>query len=209
LKAYLDLFRPHLKRLRAALFGADSFGPSNWVLITALALFAALPYLNTLANDFVYDDSVQVLENPYIQNFRYIRQIFTTSAWSFTGQGPSNYYRPMMSLGYLFCYRIFGRSAWGFHLVNILLHVAVVGAIFLVTVRLFQSRRLAFWASALFALHPIHTESVAWIGGVTDLELTLFYLLTFLFFIKAARPDGGTDRKLQLAMVASFVLAAI
>lgn len=198
-----------MKLLRPVLFGVDGSSPRNWVLITVLAIVAALPYLNTLTNNFVYDDSVQVLENPYIQNFRYIRQIFTTSAWSFTGQGPSNYYRPMMSLGYLFCYRIFGRSAWGFHLVNILLQVAVIGAIFIVTARLYRSRRLAFWASALFALHPIHTESVAWIGGVTDLELTLFYVLTFFFFIKVARPDGGTDRKLQLAMVATFILAAI
>src|SRR5579872_5798315 len=164
---------------------------NDWKLLSLLFLCSVLPYLNTLFNDFVYDDSVQVLENPYIQSFRHIGQIFTTSAWSFTGRGPSNYYRPMMSLGYLFCYEIFGRSAWGFHAVNIGLHAAVTGAVFLAGRRLFQSRSVAFWAAALFALHPIHTESVAWIGGVTDLEVTFFYLLAFFFYLKTATESGG------------------
>ena len=184
----------------------DNLLPLEWML--ALILCAALPYLNTLFNDFVYDDSVQVLGNPFIQSFRYLREIFTTTAWSFTGQGPTNYYRPMMSLGYLICYQIFGRSALGFHLVNVVLHVAVVGALFLLTAQLFHSRGLAFWASVLFALHPIHTESVAWISGVTDLELTVFYLLAFYLFVKSARPAGKSDRRTQLAMLAAFLLAA-
>ncbi len=186
--------------------GCDSPPTQNWV--TALILCAAVPYLNTLLNDFVYDDSVQVLANPFIQSFHYLREIFTTTAWSFTGQGPTNYYRPMMSFGYLLCYQVFGRAAYGFHLVNVALHVAVVLAVFLLTAQLFQSRQLAFWASLLFALHPVHTESVAWIGGVTDLELTVFYVLTFYLFVKSARPAGQTDRRTQFLMLATFILAA-
>jgi protein O-mannosyl-transferase len=209
LKRHLDWLWARAKWPRPSLVQGEPSALPNWVLISTLILCAVLPYLNTLSNEFVYDDSVQVLENPYIQNFRYLPQIFTTTAWSFTGQGPSNYYRPMMSLGYLFCYQIFGRSAWGFHLVNILLHVAVVGIVFLLAVRLFRSRPLAFWAAALFALHPVHTESVAWIGAVTDLEVTFFYLLTFFFFLQTAKPEGTTDRRMQIAMVLSFVLAAI
>jgi len=186
--------------------GCDSPPLRNWVVV--LILCAAVPYLNTLLNDFVYDDSMQVLANPFIQSFHYLREIFTTTAWSFTGQGPSNYYRPMMSFGYLLCYQVFGRSAYGFHLVNVALHVAVVMAVFLLTTQLFQSRQLAFWASLLFALHPVHTESVAWISGVTDLELTVFYVLTFSLYVKLARPGGQSDRRTQVAMVAVFFLAA-
>src|SRR5438477_665565 len=114
-KAYRDYLRAYGKRLYGTLLSGDMFALSNSFLISILALCAALPYLNTLRNEFVYDDIVQVLENPYIQSLRYIPQIFTTSAWSFTGQGPSNYYRPLMSFGYLLCYEVFGRSAYGFH----------------------------------------------------------------------------------------------
>lgn len=200
-----------LRKAKSALGNLQSgvWDGSTWGLLIFLAACAALPYLNTLFNDFVYDDSVQVLENPYVQSFRHLGKVFTTTAWSFTGHGPSNYYRPMMSLGYLFCYQIFGRSPWGFHAVNIALHAMVVGAVFLLGRELFQSRWIAFWAAALFALHPIHTESVAWIGGVTDLEVTLFYVITFLFYLKVATENGGSNRRMQIAMVVSFALAAI
>ncbi len=171
---------------------------SNWsvaAVLGVLALLAALPYANTLFNAFVYDDNTQVLNNPYIQNFGHLREIFTTTVWSYVGvQGVTNYYRPMMTLGYLLCHQLFGPLAYGFHLVNVLLHAGVTCALFLLTVRLFGHRGLAFVAAGLFALHPVHTESVAWVAAVTDLELTFFYLLTFWFFLGVARPGAGVPR---------------
>jgi tetratricopeptide (TPR) repeat protein len=179
------------------------------LLLAILVICAVLPYANTLANGFVYDDNSQLLSNPYVQSFHYLRQIFTTGVWSFRGPAGSNYYRPMMSLGYLFCYELFGKNAFGFHLFNVILQILIVCLVFLATERLFRDRTVAFWAAVIFALHPIHTESVAWIGGVTDLELTFFFLLTFFFFLRTARPGGGNSTRMQLAMVASFSLATI
>ena len=71
--------------------------------ILILVALAVLPYLTSLRNSFVYDDFDQVLVNPYIRNFHHLREIFTSSVWSFMGdfRGSSNYYRPVMSLGYL------------------------------------------------------------------------------------------------------------
>jgi Tfp pilus assembly protein PilF len=178
-------------------------------VIVWLMLCAALPYANTLLNSFVYDDRSQVLQNPYVRSFRYLRQIFTTSVWSFRLGPVSNYYRPMMTFGYLLCYKLFGFAPWGFHLANVLLHTAVICLLFLLTSRMFPDRALALIAAALFALHPIHTESVAWIAAVTDLELTFFYLLTFWFFLDVARPHGRRSEPTCLAMAGSFVLALL
>ena len=70
---------------------------------------AVLPYLNTLHNFFVYDDITQILNNPYLQSFHHLKEIFTTPVWSFLGGNyPRNYYRPLMSFGYLLCYQFFG-----------------------------------------------------------------------------------------------------
>jgi len=192
--------------------------PSRWpvtfyrrklILLAGLAICAALPYANTLSNKFVYDDNLQIVGNPYVQNFHYLRQIFTTGVWSFQGgQTRTNYYRPLMSLGYLLCNKLFGRKPFGFHVVNILLQVLVVCVLFVTTERLFRDRILAFWTAFLFALHPIHTESVAWIGGATDLELAFFYLIAFSLFLQLGR-TRGTSLRIQLAMLASFALAAI
>ena len=185
-------------------------GLSDRTLLAILSGFAVFPYLSILANAFVYDDNAQVLNNPYIQNFRHLREIFTTTVWSYVGaQGVTNYYRPMMTFGYLLCYQMFGPLAYGFHLANLVFHAGVVCLLFLVTLRMFGSRLIAFVGAGLFALHPVHTESVAWIAAVTDLQLTFFYLLTLLAFLKVAAPEGGRRPWLQLAMAGSFVLTLL
>jgi protein O-mannosyl-transferase len=182
-----------------------NFLRKQWLGIILLLLCAALPYANTLVNGFVYDDNSQILENPYVRSFRYLREIFGTSVWSFAGTA-SRYYRPMMTFGYLLCYKAFGLSPAGFHLVNIALHTAVVWLILLVSGRMFGNRSLAFVAAGLFAIHPVHTESVDWIAAVTDLELTFFYLLTFWFYL-APRFCGNAIGLNRFAMLTSYALA--
>jgi Tfp pilus assembly protein PilF len=175
--------------------------------IAGLILCAALPYLNTLLNGFVYDDNRQVLDNPYLKSFHFLPQVFDTTVWSFVGmQGVSNYYRPMMTFGYAVCYHLFGPLAYGFHLVNVCLHVGVVLLVFGVARRLFNDRAVAFVAACLFALHPIHTEAVAWVAAVTTLDVTFFYLLTFWLFLSMARPRGGVSPLVKLAAVVGFGL---
>ena len=183
----------------------------KWACLLILLAAALLPYLPSLRNGFVYDDSDQILANPYLRNFHHLREILTTSVWSFMGdfRGSSNYYRPVMSLGYLFCYQLFGPHAWAFHAVNILANAAVVLLVFLVTLKMFRSPGVALAAACMFALHPIHSEAVNWIAAVTELELALFYLLTFWFFLASAQPGGKVSGPLQLAMAVSFALALL
>ncbi len=142
-----------------------------------LLLLAVLPYLNTLFNNFVYDDYYQVLNNPYVHSFHYLREILTTSVWSFQGaQGISNYYRPLMTLGYLLTYHIAGPIPFSFHLVNLVLEASAVWLVYSI-LRQLSGEPVALIAAGLFALHPIHTEPVAWIAAVTDLQLAVFYRL--------------------------------
>ncbi len=177
------------------------------VIFVLLFLVAFLPYANTLFNGFVYDDNFQVVSNPYVHSFRYLRQIFTTTVWSFQGaQGVSNYFRPMMSLGYLLAYQVAGSIPFSYHLLNLVLNGFVVWMVFYV-LRRFSGERVALVAAGLFALHPIHTEPVAWIAAVTDLELTVFYLATFLLYLRLS----GSDHRLRarVLMCATFAVALL
>ena len=179
-------------------------------MLAVLILVAVLPYLNSLLNGFVQDDNRQVLSNPYLRSFSHLREIFATNVWSYVGaQGMTNYYRPLMTLGYLLCYQFLGPLAYGFHLANVVLNAGVVCLVFLVTERIFRNRTLGFVAAVIFALHPIHSESVDWIAAVTDLQLTLFYLLTFWFFLRVAKPGGKRSGAAELGMVLSFTLALL
>jgi len=187
---------------------------SRAALIAALAVLAALPYLNTLHNGFVWDDSTQVLTNPYIRNLHHLREIFTSTVWSYRGgaEATTAYYRPLMMLLYLACFHLFGPVPSFFHLANVLLNVLVVIALFQVTERLFQRPALAFAAAAIFALHPIHSEPVAWIAAVTDLELAFFYLATFWIFLGLPGHHPGHVRQelpRYLAMAFAYALALL
>jgi protein O-mannosyl-transferase len=207
--------------------------------VLGLLLLAVVPYLNSVWGSFVYDDRLQVLENPYAHSFRYLGKIFGTTVWTFEGaQGVSNYYRPLMTFAYLLCYKLFGPIPFGFHLFNLILHAAVVLLLFAVTEQLFGDRVVSLVVAGLFALHPVHTESVAWIAAVTDLELTFFFLLTFYVYLRLAGPateyselrrassvveagpvveaspviearPRGVPWKMQAAMLASYVLALL
>ncbi len=189
---------------------AKTLDSKHIAYLVILVAVAALPYLNSLFNGFVYDDNRQVLDNPYLRSLRFLPKMFSTNVWSFAGaQGVSNYYRPMMTLGYLVCYQLFGPMAYGFHLVNVLLHVGVTLLVFVVARRLFQQDVAALAAAVLFALLPVHTESVAWVAAVTDLEVTFFYVLTFWLFLRLPKSQGGRSERIEVAMVVSFALTIL
>lgn len=179
-------------------------------VLSVLCLLAIIPYVNILHNEFVYDDTTQVLNDPYIHSFRYLRVIFTTTVFSYAGAAAvTNYYRPMMHVLYLLCAQVFGLYPRPFHAVNILLNAVVVIALFKMTEKLFRDRILAFIAAALFALHPIHSEAVAWVAAVPDLQVALFYILSFWAFLRLARPDGRISVPASAGMSALFALALL
>jgi protein O-mannosyl-transferase len=164
---------------------AASSRPSYWTrepsaIYALLSVIAVVPYLNTLMNGFVDDDTLQVLANPFIQHPGHLRQIFTADAWAFYGASAlSDFYRPLMNLTYLVLWRIYGAVPVGYHIANLVLEAGVVCMVYAVTMRWTRDRGIAFLSAVIFALHPIHAESVEWIADVTDLESTLFLLLSF------------------------------
>ena len=186
----------------------DLAGCRETHLVALLIALAVLPYVNTLRNGFVYDDNTQVLNNPYVQSFSHLSDIFSTTVWSYVGaQGVTNYYRPLMTFSYLLLYQAFGPMAYPYHLASILLHAAIVCLLFLLTRRMTGNRLLGLIAAGLFALHPVHTESVAWIAAVTDLQLTFFFLLAFWFYMICVTPGGGRRPGMLAAMTGAFALA--
>lgn len=179
---------------------------SDQALIALLILLAILCYGNSLFNGFVYDDEQQILQNPYVKSWHYLPQILTTTVWSFVGAaGTTNYYRPLMTFTFLVLWQAFKDIPFGFHLFNVTLNAAVVVLVFAAGRRLFQDRRVAWVAAALFAIHPVHTEVVDWIAAVPELEVTFFVLLTFWLFTQLDKDPW----KFYLATVASFALALL
>ena len=174
-----------------------------------VVLAAVAVYANTLRNGFVYDDLHQVLEDPRIRGLGGLSDIFSSGVWSFKW-GPSSYYRPMMQLSYLLTYQVAELSPWAYHLVNTLLHAGATLALYALGLRVLADQRRAALAAAtvaalVFAVHPLHTEPVAWIAAVGDLQLALYGLLSILLYLRAL--DGR--RWAHVGALACYALALL
>ncbi|MBI5374525.1 MAG: tetratricopeptide repeat protein [Candidatus Schekmanbacteria bacterium] len=175
------------------------------IIITAFAV-----YINTLFNEFVFDDVSLVVTNPWIRDIKYTPEIFSSGAWSFEGRD-SNYYRPMIHVIYMLIYYTAGLKSSAFHLANIIFHTAASLLVFLIAAKLsgnnlpFRYLSLPLATAMMFATHPVHTEAVAWVVGMFDLSFTFFYLLSFYLYIQS-------EQKFNMAYiisVASFFLSAL
>ncbi|HWO00883.1 MAG TPA: tetratricopeptide repeat protein [Blastocatellia bacterium] len=165
----------------------------NWTIGLVLGV-TFLAFSNTLLNDFAYDDQTQILKNRFIMDLRNAPKAMVTEAWFWQFEQDKDpnkqdkpttpYYRPIVILYLMICWKLFGAGATGWHLLNLLLHLAVVYLVFRLFEKITGDLKLSAVGSLLFAIHPMRSESVAWISGVTDLLLALFLLSSFLFYLR-------------------------
>ncbi len=146
-------------------------------------LITFVVFYQTLTSDFLnYDDDYFVTDNHYVQlglTWQSIKWALTTLYQCF--------WHPMVWLSYLIDRQIFGSGPFGFHLVNLLLHLSNVFLLLIVMARLTGSIWRSAFVAALFGVHPLHVESVAWISERKDVLSTLFWILTmwaYLLYVK-------------------------
>ncbi len=163
-----------------------------------LALITLALYLPALRHGFIeYDDQQYVTDNPRVQAGLTLSGL----GWAF-GFHAGNWH-PLAWLSHMLDCQLFGAHAWGHHLTNVLLHVASTLLLFLVLNRMTGALWRSAAVAALFAWHPLHVESVAWVAERKDVLCTFFWMLTLWLYVRyAAKPS--TMR--YLAILGSFAL---
>ncbi len=148
--------------------------------IALLLSVSILVYGNTLSNGFTLDDFLYIFDNPTVTN--------TSLAALFSATKAANVFRPVTFATLAFNWAAGGAHAWGYHLVNLLLHAAVTLLLYLVLKKLLefvaQGETVAWVAALLFAVHPIHTEAVASIVGRSELLAVGFLLGAWLLHLQ-------------------------
>ncbi len=163
---------------------------AGWRRVYALVpvIIALITSSNSLLNYFASDDLEQVLGNTFIKQLGNLPAAFTTNVWSFTAADiiftADPYFRPIFSSLFILNYGLFGTAPWGWHLVNVLMHAGVTLAVFGVSREVTERSWVAALAATLFAVHPAHAESVAWVSGVTDPLMVLLMLPAFYFYLR-------------------------
>src|SRR5436189_426723 len=155
----------------------------------------------TLGHDFVnFDDHVYVYENPLVIRGLSMEGIIG----AFTHTHARNWH-PLTTLSHMLDCQLYGLNAGGHHLTNVILHTISVLLLFLVL----KQMTGAFWQSAfvatLFAIHPLHVESVAWIAERKDVLSAVFFMLTLAAYARYARAPSA-PRYLLVALLFAFGL---
>jgi len=177
-----------------------------WLMAAVLVLVTIALYWPATRYDFVsLDDPEYVTENPHVQgglNWEGVK-------WAFCNTEQAAYWAPLMWLSHLLAWQLFGSNAWGHHLINVLLHAANTALVFLVFRRMTGAAWRSLILAALFGLHPLRVESVAWITERKDVLSTLFWMLTLWAYVKYAEAGTAQNSKSSLwygAALAMFVL---
>ena len=175
----------------------------NQFRYVALALligtFAA--FSSVLRADFInYDDLDYVVNNYHLKSGLTAANI----SWAFTTGFASNWH-PLTWISLMVDYQLYGLRAGGFHLTNLLLHMANSVLLLAVVYRMTGALWRSAFVAALFAWHPLHVESVTWVAERKDVLSGFFWLLTMLFYVRYAREFKVPGSKFKVHYVLALV----
>ncbi len=200
---------PVLERGESGFLSLNKISESRILFLIIAA--TVLVYANSLSGGFVYDDTKQIVGNPHLHSWSNAFRAFTSDVWSFQRETLSTdispaYYRPLFTAYLTLNYKLFGLWEPGWHLMNLLVHVAVTVAVYFLLKRLSGNHLVAALASMIFGLHTAHVESISWISGIPDPLAALFYVPSLLWYVRY-REEGRA--KWLTASVVAFGLAIL
>lgn len=174
---------------------------SNRPVCVAAGLIVAaglLAYRRTFSVPFLLDDSLAIVGNPSIRNLWSFGSVLSPPSDVPTGG------RPIVNLSFALNYAVGGTAVWGYHLVNLVIHVAAGLTLFGLVRRTLQcigrrratpsddnSTPLAFTVATLWTVHPLLTESVTYLSQRAESLMGLFYLVTLYSFVRATEVDAS------------------
>jgi hypothetical protein len=169
----------------------------------ALTVSALLVFWQVRNFDFVnYDDDAYVYKNPYVLNGLTPAGVI----WAFTTD-TSSHWHPLTWLSLMLDCQLFGPGPAGFHLTNLFFHIVNTLLLFLVLKQMTNAIWQSAFVAALFALHPMHVESVAWIVGRKDVLSALFWFLTMGAYFAYIRRPGAFRYTVTLVLFALGLMA--
>lgn len=168
--------------------------------ISLLVVVTSVVYMPSLKNGFVWDDEDYIVTNKMVQELSLpnMKKIFTTF---FFGN-----YHPFTLLSYALEYRFFGPDPPAYHATNLIIHLMNCVLVFLLIYMLSDSIIVSCFVGLLFAIHPLHVESVTWISGRKDVLYALFFLASMISYVSFLKEQKRLYYCLSLLL---FVLSLL
>jgi hypothetical protein len=159
--------------------------PRRRVIVCVSILLAVLTWIvfgQTLRHDFVIPDDPTVCKNPKITGGPNIAGI----VWAFTHIHSQNW-NPLTTITHMVDCQLYGLRAGGHHFGNVLLHTIGVVLLFIVLQQMTGALWRSAFVAAVFAIHPLHVEPVAWVSARNHVLSGVFFMLTLLAYVHYAR----------------------
>jgi hypothetical protein len=177
--------------------------------VLALWFLALAAYANSFRSGLVFDNFYAIAQDARVHQAtaENVRLILTKDYWYTTTS--SSLYRPLTTFSYLFNYAILGSGAApaGYHAINLALHAANIALVYLLGLWLLADLRPAFAMAAIWAVHPVLTESVTNVVGRADLLAALGVLAGLLCYARGVAAGGRRGIRWQLALLAASAVA--
>lgn len=156
------------------------------LIYLSLTLATLAAFWNVRCADFInYDDSAYITGNIHIQKGITLEAV----RWAFTTGYQSNWH-PLTWISYMLDFQLFGLNPHATHIINLLFHITNTLLLFFVFNRMTKTLWRSAFVAALFALHPLHVESVAWAAERKDVLSTLFWMLTMISYYRYVQNQG-------------------
>lgn len=168
--------------------------------IAAVAFVAYWPALH--GRFTTYDDPIYVVDNGHVTPGVTARGVM----WAFTTGHAANWH-PLTWISHMLDAQVWGLDAFGHHLTNIVLHAASSVLLFAVLFRATRETWASAMTAALFALHPAHVESVAWVAERKDVLSTVFLMLTLLAYLRYVERRGAASYALVVVVYGLGLMA--
>jgi len=207
-KKFLDHHRPSGTKDIPVFCGQTDKNRSAQLLFPALCLIVIVcaAYGAGLSNGFVWDDSHLVKNNTHIESFEHLGRIFTEEN-TYTLGVRTGYYRPLSALSYMIDYSLWRKNPAGYHLTNIVIHIASTLLVFGLYLLLIGGKWKCFFIAGLFSAHPAFVPIVGYISGRADLLGLFFSLLAVYGILKYLIYNGRTTA--LWAGIMCYILAVL
>ena len=150
----------------------------------------------------IFDDHDYVTANPHIRE----GLSWNTVKWAFSSTAVANWH-PLTWLSHALDYQLFGLNPAGHHLDSVFIHALNAMLLFLLLTRLTKRAGPSLFVAALFAVHPINVESVAWVAERKNVLSTLFFFLAIAAYTWYVQKPGGRRYLLVAALFAAGLMA--
>ena len=170
------------------------------IIYIVLAAITLVVFWQVNQFDFInFDDHVYVTENNHIKS----RVTLSNLSWAFSTRY-ADMWNPLVWMSFMLDYKLYGMKAGGYHVTNLILHILSTLLLFWLFCRMTKEIWPSAFVAALFAIHPFHVESVAWISERKDVLIAFFWMMTLCLYVYYTEKPAV---KTYLLVVFSFALA--